>query len=242
MQSLSIIVPCLNEAAALPELVRRLRRPGTDTPSVPIDPITEVILVDDGSGDATWETIQTLGADTPWLRGLRHDRRQGIPAAWRTALAAAKGDRICVLDADLQYDPEEIPRLCAALDATGADVVQGSRARDERRMDVRYLLSRGLNALLNRVFGMNLTDNKSGYFICRREVLADLLGHRGRYRHWQCFVMVAAHARGYRIHQMNTPFRPRRSGRSAFGGLPLKATVEVAVDLVQAVREYRRPG
>ena len=97
-----------------------------------------------------------------------------------------------------------------------------------------------LSALLNGVFGMRLRDNKSGFFICRRDVLADLLSYRGHYRHWQCFVMVAAHRRGYRIHQVDTPFRPRSRGRSAFGSVPLMATAGVTLDLWQAIRETGR--
>ena len=61
-----------------------------------------------------------------------------------------------------------------------------------------YLLSRGLCGVLNLLFGMSSRDNKSGFFMCRREVLRDLLAFQGSYRHWQCFVMVAAHHRGYR--------------------------------------------
>jgi hypothetical protein len=86
---------------------------------------------------------------------------------------------------------------------------------------------------------MSSRDNKSGFFLCRRAVLADLLRFRGRYRHWQCFVMVAAHHRGYRIHEVETSFRPRRSGRSAFGSLALGPALVVALDLLTAWREYR---
>src|SRR5262249_60727148 len=182
--------------------------------------------------------IGRMRAAWPGLAAARHPRRLGIPAAWRTGLARAGGEWICMLDADLQYDPEEITRLWAGQRATGADIVQGVRARAGRPRDVRYALSRGLNALLNRAFAMSLEDNKSGFFLCRREVLADLLGFRRPFRHWQCFAMVAAHHRGYRIHGIETPFRPRRSGRSAFGRLPVGPTIGVALDFLTALREY----
>lgn len=236
---LSVIVPCLNEAASIPELVGRLDAVLSASPPL-LGSFGEAVLVDDGSRDDTWRTIDDLRGSTAWLKAIRHDRTRGIPTAWRTGLGEASGDTICVLDADLQYDPGEIPRLCAALTSSGADIVQGSRSRQDRALDARLVLSRGLSALLNGVFGMRLRDNKSGFFICRRDVLADLLSYRGHYRHWQCFVMVAAHCRGYNIHQVDTPFRPRVRGRSAFGSVPLMATAEVTLDLWQAIREYGR--
>jgi phenylacetate-CoA ligase len=170
---------------------------------------------------------------------VRHPARLGIPAAWRSGVSAARGAWICVLDGDLQYEPEQIRRLWDARDEANADIVQGARAMAERRWDVRLLLSRGLSALLNVAFGMSLRDNKSGFFLCQRQVLDRLLAFDGRYRHWQCFVMVAAHHHGYRIHQLETPFHPRLRGRSAFGRFGLGPALGVATDLFTAAREYR---
>jgi len=233
---LSVIVPCLDEAAGLAELVARVG--GVLEQGLPPGMEGELVLVDDGSRDETWATMSLLQARHPWLRLGRHARRAGIPAAWRTGLGQARGSWVCVLDADLQYEPEEIPRLWREQQRTGADVVQGARAVRERPRDVRFLLSRGLSALLNAVFGMSLPDNKSGFFLCRREILQDLLAFRESYRHWQCFVMVAAHRRGHRIHAIDTPFHPRRTGRSAFGRLGLGPAAAVALDLWSALREY----
>jgi len=238
-EGLSVLVPCLNEAAVLPDLVRRVRAALDDAAAGPAGP-RELVLVDDGSDDQTWAVIERMRAAGDALAAVRHTRRLGIPAAWRTGLGRAAGGWICVLDADLQYDPEEIARLWAAQRATGADIVQGARAAAGRPRDVRYALSRGLNALLNRAFGMSLADNKSGFFLCRRQVLERLLAVRRPFRHWQCFVMVAAHHHGYRIHGVETPFRPRRAGRSAFGRLALGPALGVALDFATALREYPR--
>ena len=238
MAGLSVLVPCLNEADSLPDFVARVHGALRSSPLAAASG-WELILIDDGSRDASWDCIQRLQGTLPGLRAVRHARTAGIPSAWRTGLAHAQGDCICVIDADLQYDPEEIPRLWQTLHSTSADIVQGVRAADGRPRDPRYVLSRGLCGLLNLAFGMSLRDNKSGFFVCRRNVLADLLAFSGRYRHWQCFVMVAAHHRGYRIHEVDTPFRSRRSGRSAFGTLALGPAAGVALDLVTAWREYR---
>jgi phenylacetate-CoA ligase len=237
MSALSVIVPCLNEADSLPDLVARLEATLGQLFPAPSD--AEVLLIDDGSTDETAACVQRLERDFPRVRGLRHSTRQGIPAAWRSGVVNARGAWICVLDGDLQYEPEQIRHLWEARDQANADIVQGARAMVERRPDMRLLFSRGLNVLLNVGFDMSLRDNKSGFFLCRRQVLETLLAFQGRYRHWQCFVMVAAHHHGYRIHQFETPFHPRRRGQSAFGRIGLGPALGVAADLWTAVREYR---
>src|SRR5262245_40610739 len=224
MAGLSVLVPCLNEAANLPGLVERLHAALQAPALAP----TEIVLVDDGSIDETRSCVAALAGRFPGLRSVRHDRTRGIPAAWRTGHAASRGEWICTIDADLQYQPEEIPRLWQALRESGADIVQGVRSDGHRSRDLRFALSKGLGWLLNRMFGMSLRDNKSAFFMCRREVLASLLEYRRRYRHWQCFVMVAAHHHGYRIHEVDTPFSPRRGGRSAFGTMALGPALGVA--------------
>jgi phenylacetate-CoA ligase len=236
MPALSVLVPCLNEAANLPELVARVRGTLRGPPLAAAG--AELILIDDGSQDDTWPRMARLADEFPDVRAVRHAHTLGIPAAWRTGLGAARGDRVCVLDADLQYDPDEIARLWRELHDSGADIAQGTRGRAARAHDLRFVFSRGLCGVLNLTFRMSLADNKSGFFLCRREVLADLLDYRGHFRHWQCFVMVAAHHRGYRIRQIDTPFAPRRAGRSAFGALPLASAAAVALDLLPALREY----
>ena len=234
---LSILVPCLNEAASLPELIARVRAAFSHPDLAGV--AAEIVLVDDGSQDDSWDCIERLQSASSAVRAARHPQRLGIPAAWRTGVAHARGEWICVLDADLQYAPEEIPRLWRAMAATDVDIVQGVRSSAERPLDFRRVLSRSLSGLLNVLFGMSSRDNKSGFFLCRRGLLAALLEFRGRYRHWQCFVMVAAHHRGCRIVELETPFRPRRAGRSAFGSLALGPALAVAADLPMALREYR---
>ena len=237
MPVLSVIVPCLNEADSLPELVARVEATLRDL--LAPDAKGEVILVDDGSSDDTWERIRRFEQGSSMVRGIRHPTRLGIPAAWRSGVAAARAAFVCVLDGDLQYEPEEIRRLWELRDRPDVDIVQGARAFGARPRDARFLMSRGLNGILNLAFRMSLRDNKSGFFLCRREVLQRLLIFDGRYRHWQCFVMVAAHHHGYRIHQIETPFHPRKRGQSAFGRLGLLPALGVAADLATAAREYR---
>ncbi len=91
-----------------------------------------------------------------------------------------------------------------------------------RERGARYNISRAYNTMLNGVFGMNLKDNKSGFICCSREVMADMLTHKGKYYYWQSFVMVAAHAKGYSYKEVETLFEPRRQGVPSWMAQPLR--------------------
>ena len=232
---LSVVVPCLNEQLNLPELVNRLLA------VFAMGKLSgEVILVDDGSTDDTAQVIRQLMQQTQAVRGCFHCQNRGIAAAWRTGAAAAVGKLVAVIDADLQYQPEDLLRLRRALYDTSVDVVQGFRSVVGRRKDKRYHLSRGLNYLLNGLFGMSLRDNKSGFVICSREVFLDLLTYEGTYFYWQTFIMVAAHAKGYSYREVETLFEPRKQGTSFLEGTrSLQASAKSLYDLGAALFEYR---
>ena len=234
---LSVLVPCLNEADNLPELVARIAAVFRDSPAWAER--AELVLVDDGSTDETFALMEAARAASAFVVTARHAQNLGLPAAWRTALSRSRGRLVCILDADLQYRPEDLPRLHQTLIASGADVAQGTRAEVGRERGSRYLFSRGLNRLLNGLFSMDLADNKSGFLLCRREVLADILDYRGRYRYWQILIMVAAHCRGYRIVEVETPFLPRRAGKSFLSSVPLRVMAGCGADLVRGFLEYQ---
>ena len=234
---LSVIVPCLNEEANVEELVARvkevfavelLRRGGA-----------ELILVDDGSTDATWEMLSKLSETENFVVARRHSKNLGIPAAWRTGMTAARGRLICVLDADLQYQPEDILRLHQALSSSSAEIAQGWRSQTGREKGARYWISRACNLMLNRAFAMSLRDNKSGFILCPREVFADLLGYGGNYTYWQIFIMAAAQAKGYTCAQVETRFLPRRAGKSFLNDVPVRVMLRACRDFCRAVVEYR---
>ena len=259
---LSVIVPCFNEAANLPELVRRIGETfvvggflprgdsaGEAAPHMPSPPDAqavagaalqaELILVDDGSSDDSPARMAELAARYPFVRPLRHDQNQGIAAAWRSGAQAARGELVCIIDADLQYQPEDILRLHRELLWSNCDIVQGYRSMVGRERDTRYYYSRGLNAMLNGLFGMRLYDNKSGFLICAREVFLDILDYRGDYAYFQTFVMVAAHAKGYTYKEIETLFERRKAGESFLEGVPVKPIVRTMLDLGRGVLEYR---
>jgi phenylacetate-CoA ligase len=231
---LSVIVPCYNEAANLPELVERIR-----VLFARRELAGELILVDDGSTDGSAEVMAQLAAEHAFVVVCRHPSNRGIAAAWRTGLERARGSYVGLIDADLQYQPEDIDRLYRELRFSHADVVQGWRTSIGRRRDSRWLLSRGLNILLNAWFGMHARDNKSGFVVCRRVVLDEILAQRFRYRYFQTFITVSAHAKGYTIREVETLFEDRRQGRSFMSALPLSIIGAVLLDLVKAFVEFR---
>src|SRR4051812_6896035 len=231
MTQLSVIVPCLNEESNVPELVSRI---GEVFSVGNLE--GELVLVDDGSSDRTWEVITGLQKTHPWLSARRHSENRGIAAGWKTGVSAARGKLVAILDADLQYQPEDLLRLKRELEVSNVDIVQGWRSPVGRAKDPRYYYSRGLNFLLNAAFGMNLQDNKSGFILTRKEIFEDLLTYRGRYAYWQSFIMVAAHRKGYTYKQVETLFEPRRAGKSFLQDAPVKAVARSFVDIGKAFK------
>jgi phenylacetate-CoA ligase len=232
---LSVIVPCYNEEANVPELVLRVLAV-LDAGQIR----GELLLVDDGSRDRTAEVIREQARlHGERVVGLFHRSNRGLVEGWRSGAKAARGANIAIIDADLQYLPEDILRLYRKLMETSVDIVQGSRSSIGRQKDGRYNLSRGLNWLLNSTFGMDLRDNKSGFICCAREVMLDLLDYRGSYAHWQSFLMVAAHAKGYSYTEVQTLFESRRQGKSSLDGRAYRVAAENLVDLAKAVVEYK---
>jgi glycosyltransferase involved in cell wall biosynthesis len=165
---LSIVIPAFNEAGTLEEIVRRVEL-------VPVD--KEIIVVDDCSVDGTVAIAERLAA-AGRIRLLRHETNRGKGAALRTGFAQARGEMIVVQDADLEYDPAEIPKLMRPILAGKADVVFGSRFVGGESHRVLYFWHSVGNQLLTLVSNMltdlNLTDMETCYKLFRREVIEHL--------------------------------------------------------------------
>jgi phenylacetate-CoA ligase len=231
---LSVVAPCLNEEGNILELTRRV---ADVFKSKKIR--GELILVDDGSTDRTYETIVTLMKEYPVLRVERHPTNFGIEAGWKTGIEASRGKYVCLMDADLQNPPEQVWNLYQEIVFSNADLVQGFRSSIGRLRDSRFLLSRGLNIILNTCFGMNLRDNKSGFVIAHKEVLADVIRHRFRYYYFQSFIAVSAAAKGYQIREVETLFESRFAGTSFISGNPTKFVYRTLVDVIKGLFEFR---
>lgn len=235
---LSVIVPCFNEELNIPELTERVLRTFGEGKLR-----GELILVDDGSADGTARVIREhMKLHPDRVVGVFHPVNRGLAAGWRSGVDAARAPIVTVIDADLQYQPEDILRLYRTLMDRSIDVVQGWRSSVGRERGNRYFLSRGFNVLLNGTFGMRLRDNKSGFVCCAKEVMQDLLTYEGSYYYWQSFIMVAAHAKGYSYQEIETLFENRKQGTSFLEGAALRASARCLVDLGKAFWEYRIHG
>jgi len=233
---LSVIAPCFNEADNLRELAARTIRvfdeKGIDG---------ELVLVDDGSRDRTAAIIRELQAAYPGrVKGVFHETNKGIEQGWRSGLEASAGIYVCLIDADLQNQPEDVYRLYREIKFSHVDLVQGYRSHIGRLKDSRFFLSVGLNALLNVCFGMNAKDNKSGFVLCRRHVMAEILRHRHHYKYFQTFITVSAKAHGYTMREVETLFESRIHGTSFISQrFPLGLIADALVDIAKALHEYR---
>lgn len=203
---LSIVIPVCNEAESLETLWHEL-----DAVAREAHLELDVIMVDDGSTDGSWEVIRRLAAADPRVLGVRLRRNFGKAAALSAGFAAARGERVMTLDADLQDDPREIPRFLAALDE-GLDVVSGwKRVRHDPWHKV--IPSRVFNWMVSRITGVYLHDHNCGMKCYRREVLPELRLYGELHR----FIPVLADARGFRVGELVIQHRPRRHGRSKYG-------------------------
>ena len=166
---ISVVVPVYNEKDTLAEIVRRIR-------AVPIP--KEIILVDDGSTDGTRDILAAMDCGDD-VRVILHEKNAGKGAAVRTGFAQATGDIVIIQDADLEYDPDQYPRLIQPIVEGVADVVYGSRFLPQGPHRVlyfwHYVGNRGLTMLSNLFTDLNLTDMETCYKVFRREVIQAIL-------------------------------------------------------------------
>ncbi len=184
----------------------------------------EVILVDDGSTDATFDRAAELHRQDPRVRVIRFTRNFGQTAAFAAGFAAARGSFIVTLDGDLQNDPKDIPRLLAL--ARERDIVCGWRQTRHDSFLTRKVPSVAANFLLGVVTGIRLHDNGCSLKVFRAEVVKPLRLRPGMHR----YLPALASQLGGRIAEVVVTHRPRRFGRSKYG---LSRTFTVLADLAR---------
>ncbi len=229
---LSVIAPCYNEEGNVGELVRRTLAM-FDAANIE----GELILVDDGSKDATWQRITEAMQTQERVVGVAHALNKGIEGGWHSGLEAARGKWVCLIDSDLQNRPEDVARLYEAYRREQPDMVQA--VRNPKNVHTRRIFSRALNHLLNVTFDMDLRDNKSGFILCGRDLMRELLAHRYAYRYFQSFIGAAAGVRGLRITEVDTDFEPRQVGVSFLSDFPLKVSLRIVRELLMFRWETR---
>jgi glycosyltransferase involved in cell wall biosynthesis len=207
----AVVVPAYNEEPVIPDLVAELRQTFQAH-----DLHGEVILVDDGSTDATAEVARREAAGWDAFRVVEHRANQGKTEAMLTGAAATQRSWLVLFDADLQHRPEEIVRFLATLQE-GWDIVTGRKvgAYDKRAVSSVY------NRLSRRIFQVPVSDLNSMKAF-HRQVLDELT-----LRHdWHRFFVVLAHARGFSVTEIDIELLPRRAGESKFTG-PFRIVVGV---------------
>ena len=225
---LTIVIPVLNEEENLEPLVSEIE---ACLPSIPGE--VEVIAVDDGSRDGSWALLRELAATRAWLRALRFLNNRGQTAAMAAGIAAASGEFIAFLDADLQNDPRDIVKLLEPIQRDEADVVCGWRHRRHDNAMTRTLPSMIANWIIRRSLRFQVHDVGCTLKVFRRAYIEDvnLFGEMHR------FLPSFASAQGARIAEVEVAHRPRHAGVSKYG---FERIGKVLIDLltVKMLNQY----
>ena len=205
-EMISVIVPLLNEEHSLETLYHEVANA-----LEPLDREFEVVFVDDGSTDGSLSVLSRLHEEVPNVVVVHLRRNFGKAAALQAGILEARGDLVVTIDADLQDDPAEIPKLLAKLDE-GFDLVSGWKARRNDPL-LRTQFSRIFNWMTGAISGVHLHDVNCGLKAYRAEVLQGMRLYGELHR----FIPVLAAYHGYRVAEIPVNHRARSHGRSRYG-------------------------
>lgn len=217
-KTLTVIVPVYNERNTVAEILRRIR-------SVDVGLVIDVIVVDDGSTDGTEKVLKVLVDST--VQVVTHERNRGKGAAIRTGLSRATGDLLLIQDADLEYDPEDWPKLLAPFFRHRAVVVYGSRFTGERKnmLLLHWLGNRFLSLVTNLLYQTTLSDVETCYKVFDRRVLDGLTIVSNKFD-FEPEITAKVLRRGYRIYEVPISYAGREvsegkkiTWRDGFGAL-----------------------
>jgi membrane-associated phospholipid phosphatase len=204
---LSLVIPCYNEAENVPTLLTRVEAALALT-GKPF----EVVIVDDGSTDATPRLLHEAMKTKPWLRVIRMAKNGGQSAAFEAGFEAARGDVIATIDADLQNDPEEIPRLLPMLDEQKVDMITGWR-KDRQDTPFRKWQSRQANRIRNWISQETVNDSASSLKLYRAHAIKGLRLFNGAHRFFPTLVKM----RGYTVYETPVKHSARFAGTAKYG-------------------------
>ena len=205
---ISVVLPCHNEQDNLQPLVNAIRQA--------LDPLHrayEIVITDDRSGDGSWALLQKLAAADARVRAQRFENQCGQSTALWAGIKAARGKIIVTLDADLQNDPADLPKLLAGLER--ADCVCGSRVAARRQGDgfVRIASSRIANWVRNQLSGETITDAGCCYRAFKRECIAEIKFFNGAHR----FLPTLIKLEGFTVSEVAIGHHPRVAGQAHYG-------------------------
>jgi len=202
---ISIVVPLCNESDNIAPLTRRIFEAfRNETRSL------ELILVDDGSTDTTWEQILAVRKADPRVRALRHTRRSGQSAALWSGFLATRGEVLCTLDGDLQNDPADLPGMLSKL--AECDLVCGVRL-DRQDGTLRRISASVARRARKAVLGVDFRDTGCNLRVFKRSVLQKVFPFDGLHR----FMPILAHAGGAVVREVPVSHHPRPAGLSKYG-------------------------
>ena len=206
---LSLVIPLLNEAESLPELTRWIEKVMNEHKYS-----YEVIYVDDGSEDDSWQVIQKLQQENPNVKGIKFQRNYGKSAALQVGFTAATGDIVVTMDADLQDSPEEIPGLRTMILEKGYDLVSGWKKVRYDNTLTKNIPSRFFNAVTRSMSGIRLHDFNCGLKAYRKNVVKSIEVYGEMHR----YIPVLAKWSGFKkIGEKVVEHRKRKHGVSKFG-------------------------
>jgi glycosyltransferase involved in cell wall biosynthesis len=199
----SVLVPAKDEAENLPLFMEQAA-----ATFAAAEGRYEVVVVDDGSIDDTWAVLQTLAQQYPFLRAARHRARRGIAESLRTGYLHSSGSILVFYPADLQYKPEDIPRLVAPIVSGDSDMVTGYKQGEYEKAFV----SGVYNRLSRSLFNVPVRDLNS-VKAYRREVMDSIPARPD----WHRYMIVMAASQGFSVTEVPVPVYPRHAGKSKFG-------------------------
>ena len=222
---LSVVAPCFNEEGVLPEFVKRvgavldaLKDEGVGT--------AEIVLVDDGSRDGTWAVMTDMAARDPRIVGVRLMRNHGHQLALTAGLSVCRGERVLIIDADLQDPPELLPEMIALMNQ-GADVVYGQRRRREGESLFKRASAAAFYRLIGRLTDVHIPPDTGDFRLVTRAVLDLLLAMPERHR----FIRGMVAWIGGRQVALVYDRKARAAGETKY---PLARMVRFAVDAITA--------